>query len=87
MINDIIIGIINAFDVMLTHFDLFELLQDLTDKLDLYQTYMNEATPYLSGAYFIFGKPLIIYTVGLAATVFAIKFIGALVMIVGQFVP
>ena len=87
MITDFIIAVINAFDLMLSSFDLFEMLEDLLDHLDLYQSYMNDATVYLSGAYFIFGKPLIIYTVSLAATVFAIKLIGAIVMIVGQFVP
>ena len=87
MITDVIIAIINAFDLMLSSFDLFQILEDLTGQIDLYQTYMNDATVYLSGAYFIFGKPLIIYTVSLAATVFAIKLIGAIVMIVGQFVP
>lgn len=55
--------------------------------MNTYQSYVSTFQTYLSSAYFIFGKPMVIYVLGFSVTIFAIKCIGALIMIVGQFVP
>lgn len=87
MITDLFIKGIEFLDMMLSRLSFFTKLSDLITTLNTYQTYINDFQYYLSGAYFIFGKPLIIFVLGLSATVFAIKLIGAIVMIVGQFIP
>lgn len=87
MLTDFIIFCINFLDSILSGMSFFDKLQSLITTLNTYQTYINDFQYYLSGAYFIFGKPLIIFVVGLSATVFAVKLIGAIVMIVGQFIP
>lgn len=87
MINDIIIKLIQYLDLFFSDLTLFTKLSQLQTALNTYQSYINDFQYYLSGAYFIFGKPLIIFVVGLSATVFTIKLIGAVVMIVGQFIP
>lgn len=87
MINDFIIGFINLVDNFFNSLDLFSLLTDLITKMNTYQTYVSTFQTYLSSAYFIFGKPMVMYVLGFSITIFALKCIGALVMIVGQFVP
>lgn len=87
MLTDFIVSIITTFDNILSGFDLFQLLEDLITQLNTYQSYINEFQVYLSGAFYIFGKPLIIFVLGISGTVFLIKLVMAIVMIVGQFVP
>lgn len=87
MVNDIIIALFEILDKLITLSGLFNLLSDLLDKLSVIQTYSNDIQYYLSGAYFFLGKPLIIFVISVATTCFLIKLIGALVMIIGQFIP
>lgn len=87
MITDLIVSLINFLDQILDVLGIFDSLSDLISTLGTYQTYLNDFQNYLSGAYFIFGKPLIIFVLTLSGTVFIIKVVMAIVMIVGQFVP
>ena len=87
LITDMIISLINFIDSLLYNSGIFTKISDLITSLGTYQTYLNDFQTYLSGAYFIFGKPLIIFVLGLSGTVFLIKLVMAIVMIVGQFVP
>lgn len=87
MINDIIIKLLLVLDGLYDSLGLFDLVSDLFDKISVYENYTNDIQYYLSGAYFIFGKPLIIFLVSVGATIFVIKLVGAIVMIVGQFIP
>ena len=87
MITDLIVSLIQFLDQVLDSLGIFNSLSDLITSLGTYQTYLNDFQTYLSGAYFIFGKPLIIFVLTLSGTVFIIKVVMAIVMIVGQFVP
>ena len=87
MITDFVISIIQFIDSFISGLDVFTALTDLITKLNTYQTYINEFQIYLSGAYYIFGKSLIVFVVSVGATVFVIKLCMAIVMIVGQFIP
>lgn len=87
MINDFIIGFISLVDNFLYNLNFFTFLSDLITKMNTYTNYVSTFQTYLSSAYFIFGKPLVMYVVGFSITIFAIKVIGAIVMIVGQFIP
>ena len=87
MITDLIVALINFLDQVLEALNVFDSISDLITSLGTYQTYLNDFQNYLSGAYFIFGKPLIIFVLGLSGTVFLIKLVMAIVMIVGQFFP
>ena len=87
MITNLFINGIEFLDGILTSLHLFSYLSDLLVKLNEYQNYITEFQRYLSGAYYIFGKPLVIYVLSCSAIVFGIKLVGAIVFIVGQFVP
>lgn len=87
MITDFVISLIQFIDNIVSGLSLFELLNELVVKMNAYQSYINEFQVYLSGAFYVFGKPLIIFVLSASATVFIIKLVMAIVMIVGQFVP
>lgn len=87
MWTDFIIFIIGWADDMFTSFDFYQELDSLITTLNTYQTYINDFQYYLSGAYFIFGKPLIIFCLTVSGGIFIISLIGAIVNIVSQFIP
>lgn len=87
MINDMIISFINWVDGVYSNMGLFTALSDIITKINTYQSYVNDMQYYIRGAYFIFGKPLIIYVISISATIFIITIIGAIVNIVSQFIP
>ncbi len=87
MLTDFVISLIQFIDNIVSGLSLFDLLNELVVKMNTYQSYINEFQVYLSGAFYVFGKPLIIFVLGASATVFIIKLVMAIVMIVGQFVP
>lgn len=87
MVNDILLKLIFIFDDIISATGLLDYVQEIIVKLSTYETYIDDIQYYLSGAYFFLGKPLIIFVVGVSATVFAIKLIGAIVMIISQFIP
>lgn len=87
MINDLISGIIEAFDHLLTQMGINEKITTLLSYLDDFQTYTTEFNKYLSGVYFIFGKSLVVYIVTVALLIIVIRIAFAIVNLVGQFIP
>lgn len=82
MITDIITGILNAYDSIYTSFGLTAKISQLIFNLTAYQDYINDFRYYFSGVYFIFGKALVVYVVGVAVTVLLIRVTMAIVNIV-----
>ena len=87
MINDLISNLIIAFDDFLTNLGLYTKFAILIGYLDDYQTYTTEFNKYLTGVYFIFGKPLVIYMVSIFVLVVVIRIVFSVVHLIGQFVP
>ena len=87
MITDMIISFINWVDSVYSSMGLFTALNNIITQINTYQSYVNDMQYYIRGAYFIFGKPMIIYVISLSATIFIITIIGAIVNIVSQFIP
>lgn len=87
MITDLIVSFINWVDSVYSSMGLFTALSNLITKINTYQSYTLQFQNYLSGAYFIFGKPMVIYVISVSGTIFIITIIGALVNIISQFIP
>lgn len=87
MLEDILRFFVNFFDKLLIHIGLTSLISNLISYTDDWQQYQSTFNNYLSGVYFIFGKPLVIYMVTLFAIIVSIRIIMAFVNIIGQYVP
>lgn len=87
MINDFLSSIILALDHLLNELGLNDKISDLLSYIDDYSGYTSEFNKYLSGVYFVVGKPLVIYILSVAVTIIIIRIIFAIVNLVGQYVP
>ena len=87
MINDIISKLIVAFDDLLSRIGLYTKFTELVGYLDDFVQYKTEFNKYLSGVYYIFGKPLVMYIIGVFVVVVSVRIIFAVVNLIGQFVP
>ena len=87
MINDLIIKLIQLFDGLYNSFGVSSLIEDLIDQASTFENYTTDFSYYLSGLYFVLGKPLVVFIVGVFALVFSIRLVMAVVNIVGQFIP
>lgn len=87
MINDIISNLLLGFDDFLTQIGLYNLISQLLDYLDDFQSYKTIFQSYLSGLYFLLGKSLIIYIVTIFGVVVTVRIVMAVVHTIGQFVP
>lgn len=87
MITDLISNFILWVDSIFNNIGLYSALSTIITKINTYQSYVNDMQYYVRGAYFIFGKPLIIFVLSISATIFIVSLIGAIVNIVSQFIP
>lgn len=87
MINDIIIGLINLFNNLINSTALITNLNEILSYLTQIEQHSATLQSYLSGAYFFVGKPLVLYVIGFSGVVFIVNITGAIIMIVGQFIP
>lgn len=87
MITDFVISFINWVDSVYSSMGLFTALSNIITKINTYQTYTAQFQTYLSGAYFIFGKSMVIFVITVSGSIFVISIIGALVNIISQFIP
>ena len=87
VINDIISKLILSLADLYNSAGLHTALSSLIDKLDDWQSYSTLFAEYMSGVYFLFGKALVVYIVGVFITVFVVRLLFAVVMLIGQFVP
>lgn len=87
MIADILTFFVNLFDTLLSHLGLNSLLTQLVSYLDDWQQYSSTFNYYLSGLYFIIGKPIVIYIITVFAIIVTIRIVMAFINIIGQYVP
>lgn len=87
VINDIISNLILSLADFYTSSGLHTAVSSLIDKLDDWQQYSVLFSEYLSGVYFLFGKALVLYIVGVFTAVFLVRLFFAVVNLIGQFVP
>lgn len=78
MITDIFIKVVEFFNTLYTNFQISQKISDLLSRLNEYQTYLPDFKKYISGVYFIFGKPLVTYMVGVAVSLFSLRLAIAL---------
>ena len=74
-------------DNILNKLGLYQKFTELIGYLDDFQQYTTEFNKYLSGVYFILGKPLVIYLITVFICIVAVRVIFAIINIVGRFVP
>lgn len=82
MINDIVIFFLNSINTFYTNLGLSTRLNDLITKLNKPFDYVEDFKYYLSGVYYIFGKTLIMYIIGVAIVVIAVRLIVAIINLV-----
>lgn len=78
MITDIFIKIIEFFNTLYVNFQISQKISDLLSRLNEYQNYLPDFKKYIGGVYFIFGKPLVTYIVGVAVSLFTLRIAIAL---------
>lgn len=82
MITDLLVSILNAFDGIYTSFGLTAKISELIFDLTAYQDYITDFKYYFSAVYFIFGKALVTYVVGVCVIVLLIRITTAIINIV-----
>lgn len=87
MLADIIEFFVNLLDTILSHLGVTTLLNNLLGYLDDWQQYTTTFNNYLSGVYFILGKPLVLYIVGAFGVIVTIKLIMAIIHLFSSFKP
>lgn len=79
MITDIVKSILQFFDTLYTNLGVSSFIADLIDKLDKPFEFIGEFSYYISGVYYVFGKPLVMYVIGVITVILAIRIILAVV--------
>lgn len=79
MITDIVKSILQFFDTLYTNLGVSSFIADLIDKLDKPFEYIGDFSYYISGVYYVFGKPLVMYVIGVITVILAIRIILAVV--------
>lgn len=84
MINDLISKLIQNLDNLLINTGLYTKITELIGYLDDYQSYTTEFHKYLSGVYFVFGKPLVMYIIGVFVVIVVIRILFAVINLLLQ---
>lgn len=87
MINFFIQQILNLLDWIYTNLYINELFTKLNDLFSQLNNYQSQWDDFMSIIFFVVGKQLIVFCVGVGVTIIIVKIVFALVHIVGQFVP
>lgn len=59
----------------------------ITDILTMFNSYRSVFDEIMGVIYFFFGKPLIVFGVGVGVTIIVVKIVFAIINLVGQFIP
>lgn len=78
MITDIFIKVVELLNSLYTNFQISQKISDLLTRLNEYQNYLPDFKKYISGVYFLFGKSLVTYMVGVAISLFSLRIAIAL---------
>ena len=79
MITDIVKSILQFFDTLYTNLGVSSFIADLIDKLDKPFEFIGDFSYYISGVYYVFGKSLVMYVIGVITVILAIRIILAVV--------
>ena len=79
MITDIVKSILQFFDTLYTNLGVSSFIADLIDKLDKPFEFIGDFSYYISGVYYVLGKPLVMYVIGVITVILAIRIILAVV--------
>ena len=79
MITDIVKSILQFFDTLYTNLGVSSFIADLIDKLDKPFEFIGDFSYYISGVYYVFGKSLVMYVIGVITIILAIRIILAVV--------
>lgn len=82
MINDFIKAIIIALDTVYQSTGISDLIADLLQKLNTPFQYQVDFAHYLQGVYFIFGKPLVMWCIGVAVVIIVIRLATAIINLI-----
>lgn len=86
MINDFIKGFLDIFLNLYNNY-LHSHISTLIGYLEEWENHTTIFNDLLSGVYYLCGKPLVIYMVSVFLVIFVIRFLLAIINIVGQYVP
>lgn len=79
MITDIVKSILLFFDSIYQNLGVSSFIADLIDKLDKPFEYVGQFSYFISGVYFIFGKPLAVYLISVIVIILGIRLVTSVV--------
>lgn len=86
MINFFLQQVLNGLDWLYTSY-LFGFFSKITDLLTMFENSRTVFDEIVQIIYFICGKNLIVFGLGVGVTIIIVKIVFAIVNLVGQFVP
>lgn len=87
MINDLIINLFEFFNSLYTSLGVSTIVENLLEVFTKISDYSSSIQYYLSGAYYVFGKPLVQFVFRASGLVFVFRFVMAVIYIVGNYIP
>ena len=82
MLTDFIIKIITFLDSIWANMGISTALENLLDKLNKPFEFVADFSYYMSGVYYIFGKPLVIYLISVVVIIVVIRLALAIINLV-----
>lgn len=87
MINFFIQQILNLLDWCYTNLYINELFTKINDIFTQINSYSGQWDDFMAIIFFVVGKPLIVFCVGVGITCIVVKIVFGIIHLVGQFVP
>lgn len=87
MINFLIGQLLNLLDWCYTNLYISQLFTKINDIFTQINNYSSQWDNFMSIIFFVVGKPLIVFCVGVGVTIIIVKIVFGLIHLIGQFVP
>lgn len=87
MINFLIKQFLDLLDWCYTNLYINELFTKINDLFTLISSYQNQWDQFMGIIFFVVGKSLLVFCVGVGVAIIIVKIVFALIHLIGQFVP
>ena len=87
MINFLIWQLFQILDGCYNNLYISELFTKINDVFTQINSYSSQWDNFMAIIFFVVGKPLIVFCVGVCVTIIIVKIVFGLIHLIGQFVP
>ena len=87
MINFLIWQLLQILDWCYNNLYIKELFTKISEVFTQINSYSSQWDNFMSIIFFVVGKPLIVFCVGVGVTIIIVKIVFGLIHLIGQFVP